>query len=216
MKKILLVIIISIAATYANAQIQKGTIITGIHANYFSSKTEIFRSVGDDGPYRTLRLHPSAGIAVRKNLVLGVGINYESSSATLSYFNRNYNGTGLGGFAFVRKYVPLNKRFMLFGDASLYYNNMKSTSQNITGIPDRNTTKYWETGISFYPGVTYAVNKNIQLEAGIANIFNIYYNGRKNTPDPKDKTFYTRTNLSMTNPFSIGVKILLPKKGQSK
>lgn len=212
MKKTLLITVISTTAICANAQIQKGTIVTGVHANYFSSKTEIFKSVGGDGPYRILKLHPSAGIAVRKNLVLGAGINYENGSAISFYNGRRYNGTDLGGFVFTRKYIPLNKRFMLFGDASLYYNRSKNTSQNITGSPDKITTHHWETGISFYPGVTYSITKNIQVEAGIANIFNISYSGRKNSAQPGNKTFNTRTNLSMTNPFTIGVKILLPKK----
>lgn len=212
MRKASLLTIFSAIAFYANAQIQKGTIVTGVHANYFTSNFEIIRGPVDGNTYKILQLHPSAGIAVRKNLVVGAGINYGRGSAGNQSDARTYRGTGVGGFVFVRKYIPLNQRFMAFADASLYYDHSKNTSQNTTGSPDKYTARYWETGIGFYPGVTYSITKNIQLEAGVANIFNVSYNGRKNGADPTDKRFSTRTNLSMTNPFTIGIKIILPKK----
>jgi hypothetical protein len=219
LKLLFSVVFVCTLLTASYAQINKGTVWIGSNFSYAREKPkpdQIFIS----GESRTVSIRPSFGVAVKENMVLGIFGNYTNTyreQQTSSYYSKRDEKT-YGGGLFVRRYVPVFKRFYLYGESRLGYNksefeeNWATTSTSGTG-----NLKSWETGLTFTPGIAYGITRSILLEAGVAALFDARYRSTETIYSPYTqsnsvKTFTAGVNLENVSAFYIGVHFLINKK----
>jgi hypothetical protein len=120
------------------------------------------------------------------------------------------------GGLFVRRYSPLSKSFYLYGDGAIRYNT--HSNNQISGTDYE--TNYSSKGVGIYitPGLAYAVNKRLHLEASLNNLLSLSYSKNKTTnftlsghTTTEGKSFDFGTNFSNTIPLSIGFRFVLGK-----
>lgn len=115
---------------------------------------------------------PSLGVFVRDNLAVGVRAGYGGS--TYGFQNGEQKTRNTSADFFARKYLPLGKGFYLFGEGSIGYfrNKMETESASGTQVSAATTNG---VSLSAYPGISYAVSRRLQLEAGLSNLLHIGY-----------------------------------------
>ncbi|MCW3075247.1 MAG: hypothetical protein JWP69_2316 [Flaviaesturariibacter sp.] len=211
MKKLLLVAVAAVSASLAsNAQINKGTVLLGgsIGASTSEAEQGIFNQ-----KERSFSLSPTVGYTIRTNTVLGIGFSYGHGKSSFSGDNTSSNH--FGGHLFLRRYKSLSKSFYLYGEAGLGYR--ESESEQFHTTTDKSIGEQKNFFINLTPGVAYAVNKRIHLEASINSIASVgYSSGRRyNTSAPgnisKYKNVAFQTNLSSSNPLTLGIRLILGK-----
>lgn len=114
----------------------------------------------------------------------------------------------------MRKYLPLGKGFYLFGESLIFFSEAKSEPLNSSGSPIQNN--YTATGLNFYPGISYAVNRKIHLEIAMNSLVSIGYSSQKTTVSGNGsaetiKSFNMNVNANPLNQPTIGFKFLLAK-----
>ena len=209
----------------AHAQIKKGEILLGGNVG-FSAQSN---SPGDPGASYTTTatsfyLNPSYGKAIQDNLVTGFDLTYAGStnSSDLGSVNPGQTSTGrihsYGAGFFVRRYKNLGNGFSLFLQSRLGLSYQKQTNENTNSTdPDVNFKEY-TVNLGFYPGISYAVSRRVQLETGFQNLVYTQYSHQRETfqeqgstpTDFKQNTFSLGTSLSNSlSGFVVGVRILL-------
>lgn len=211
MKKIsLLVTLAFFIATALQAQINKGSILVGGMLSYSSQKSEL-SSPSSTSKNSAFTISPAVGIAVKQNLIVGIGASYLRLSSS------NPETTGYGGNIFVRKYLPLGKGFYLFGQSAAYVNHIKTEQGNLPYTFTTDNTI--NGGLSFHPGVSYAVNRKIHLELDFNSILYANYSSEKTTTMTNTGSVTTQTSTtfgitananSFTQP-SVGIQFLFAK-----
>lgn len=211
MKKILLILsILSVAITSStHAQIKKGATLIGGNLGAGTVKTEYPNA--PDAKQNSMGVGLRLGTAVKENFVVGglasfVGNKWENMvSSPSSSKQRNYS---VGVFA--RKYKPIGSSgFYIFGTGTL------------AGVLTRNTETYTSSdsktkgtaiNLAVEPGISYAVNKWLQVETGLSNLLTLSYQ-TSTTEDivgtRKTKSFSSNVNLSGQVPLYLGLTILL-------
>jgi hypothetical protein len=74
----------------------------------------------------------------------------------------------------------------------------------------------WNTGIGFTPGISYAINKKLQLESGFNSLFHATYAKSKTTAGynkSSSDSFSAGVSLENQSTFYIGFRVLLNNKG---
>jgi hypothetical protein len=217
MRKFTLVTIAFISIAFAsNAQIQKGSILLGGNISASSSNSH-FDGNPTDTESEGFNVSPSVGFVTATNTAWGFNLSYANGKTKyLTTNNNNENKTnGYGGGIFYRRYVTLGKGFYLFGQAGANYNAYKQQAKFETpGF--FTTTKTNAFSLSAYPGITYTVSKNFHLEIGLNNLVSLGYTNTTTTNagisgSRKQNDFSFGTNLSSSNPFSIGFRFALGK-----
>lgn len=215
-KFLLASVIALLLSVTTKAQIGKGSVWLGGNIGYSSFKNQI-----DDVPAYTesvLTINPALGKAISNNTIAGIDLLFsdvlEKNSATeIKDDTKKYGG----GF-FMRWYVPIINRLYIFGQGRIGFDYTKG---NATNTPfyggNKSTKKGWDAGLSFYPGVSFEVNKKFQLEAGFNNLFGAQYSIVKNSSlgtTNKTETFTTGINLDNNKSmFTIGFRLLINNKG---
>jgi hypothetical protein len=182
----------------------------GVTTQKTKTSTASFTDAKNTGIYVT----PAFGKAIKENLIAGFDLNYgyykTQTFSTDVQKNNNY-GVGL----FLRRYATLGKGFYVFGQAraGTAYIHQKFTSlQQPSGS---NTSKGYNIGLSFYPGISYAVSRKFQLETGFNNIAFVQYEhakvtyGGSSTPSSVTNAFNLGTSLSSLTGFVLGFRFLL-------
>lgn len=222
MNKIILLAIVVCIAGAAHAQIGKGSILLGGNFGFNTSKVAN-QGNNDESKSRGLVVSPAIGTAVKENLIAGIGLyygRYTNKGLSQNSFQSNSKSNFTGGFIFIRKYRSLGKGFYLFGQPALYYNEqLNRTTYIAPNSLSVTSNENKSAGLSFYPGVSYAINKSIQLEVGLNQLINIGFNQEiaigqgPNTTQQTTKTnsFNFSTSIGPTMPLSIGVRVLLAK-----
>ncbi|MET0466505.1 MAG: hypothetical protein ABW007_25325 [Chitinophagaceae bacterium] len=213
MKKSLLILSIASFAIISSthAQIKKGATLIGGNIGGGTSNTD-----NPNSPYvdqSSLAVGLRFGKAVRENLIVGGIASYSgnkwenANNSPTSSTQRQYSA----GF-FARKYKPIGSSgFYIFGTGSL------------AGVLTRNTDTYPQPGtdtktkatavnLSVDPGVSYAVNKWLQIEAGLNNLLTLSYqvSTREDLAGThKTKSFNGNVNVSGQVPLYIGLTVLL-------
>jgi hypothetical protein len=205
--------------TTSYAQINKGTVWIGSNLSYSEDKRTPDQLIVS-GETRTVSILPSFGVAVKENVVLGIFGNYTNANIeqqTSSYYSKRDEKT-YGGGLFVRRYVPVFKRFYLYGEGRLGYNKSES-EENWAGTSTSGTNKQkiWETGLTFTPGIAYGITRSILLEAGVAALFDARYRSTESIYSPYTqsnsvKTFTAGVKLENASAFTIGIRFLINKK----
>jgi len=218
MRKLLLLTIAATSIAIASqAQINKGTVLLGGNISGSTAKATSSSST-DEQKYRSFNLSPSIGIATGNNTVWGINLSY-SSAASKYEGTQNQDYDGYGGSVFYRRYATLGKGLYLFGEANAGYSYNKLVEQ--FGVPGNLTTRTRRTDIAaltLHPGIAYAVHKNFHLEVAINRIASFGYSNQKITTvdngagsSSTSKGFSFETNISNSNPFSVGFRFALGK-----
>jgi hypothetical protein len=219
--KLKFVLAITLVCFYitTQAQIGKGSVWLGgnIRYNKYKYNPNFPNS-------RVITIRPAIGIATKENTVAGIDISYSNSLGDYIYSN----GTSqqkiktYGAGVFIRKYLPVINRLYIYGQARAGYNNnrakFKSEYDNIVSETEQ---KGWDVMLDFSPGVSYAVNKKLQLETGLNNLISLQYSKMKSewkdtrNPGSQDKTtsFSAGINLDNLTQFHLGFRLLINNKG---
>src|SRR5258708_4220664 len=172
MKKLFYLLLFFFSITfYSQAQIKKGDILLGGTLGFNTQKTTPDGS-NTNGLTKqsSVNLTPSIGKAIKDNLLAGIDLTYSGSSTT--------QGSGTGGYTtksrmygagvFLRKYTYLGSGFAIFTQTRLGggYHTQKDQNEGVS-VP-YNDIKGYSNGVSFYPGISYAITKPVQMEIGFA------------------------------------------------
>lgn len=207
--------------TTSYAQINKGAIWLGSNISYSQNK-----DYPDQQPVerktRSLIVTPAFGLAIKDNLVVGIFGKYTDTNKDNDEGYDNQNEKSYGGGLFVRRYVPVFKRFYIFGEGRIGYFAFKEYLKwSGTGVSSSNSKKGWETSLNISPGISYGITKNVQLEAGFVSLFEATYRSSKNTglieyaqypavnTENTTRSFSTGIKLENVSQFFIGVRFLI-------
>lgn len=219
LKLLFSVVFVCTLLTTSYAQINKGTIWIGSNFSYAGDKPKSDQQT-TFWEIRTVSILPSFGVAIKENVVLGIFGKYSNSFSeqkSTSYYSKRDEKT-YGGGLFVRRYVPVFKRFYLYGEGRLGYNKSKvEENWANTSVVGTSKLKSWETGLTFTPGIAYGITRSILLEAGAAALFDARYKSTESIYNPytqsnSAKTFTAGVNLENASAFTIGIRILINKK----
>jgi len=173
MKKVLpLAIALLFIGTFVNAQIEKGSVLLGGNIGFGNSKNE------NSGIYKQnyLVINPTAGVAVKTNLVAGITVTYGHFKNFADSLTGPQDNTTLGSSIFLRRYFPVAKNFYVFGQGNLGYNHYHSKEENTDYFRDFVSHA---VSIDVAPGLAYAVTKRFHLELGLGNLVEVRYETSK-------------------------------------
>jgi hypothetical protein len=212
MKKILCSFIFISFVFIADAQINKGSILLGGTVSSQSFKTE---SGTDTQKENLFVFTPAVGYAFKTNTVAGINLFYGHSKQGYVGFPTNQEIKSYGAGIFYRKYMNLSKKFYLFGEADAGYNYGKREQQYPSSSHSIEKINSFNLGVT--PGLAFAVNRFIHLEASIANIISLQYQKSLKTyqgssfpqPDIKSSGFAFEANANNSAPISIGIRFVL-------
>lgn len=170
-----------------------------------------------EGKSSGFSIYPAIGIAIQNNTVMGLRLSYNRSKNEheegANQSRQDVNGFGAG--VFYRRYMNLSQKFYLFGEGSLNYNRSKQATKNAW---QNSTQKISNVGLSFYPGVAYAVSRKMHLEVGLNNLLDISYSRSEtesNLSSPptlsKSSGIHFSTNVSTSAPLTVGFRFVLGK-----
>lgn len=194
----------------AKAQIKKGAHFLGGTVNFSTSKTT--SPGGVELKSNSVFLSPAYGQAVKDNLIVGADLTLEVGSGEDVSVKQETNGYGAG--VFIRKYLTLGKGFYLFGQGRLGVNARKV--ENTQRFPPYVNVENRELSatLSFYPGVSYAINKKIHLEMGFNNLGYLQYAHTSSEASnvsgkSKGNSFSIGSNLTNFSNILIGMRFIL-------
>ena len=200
-------------ASLANAQITKGTVLLGGGISANTNKSE---SDNNENESNGFSIFPAIGFTVKDNTVVGLrgGYSHSKSDYNNSYPEQENNGYSLG--VFMRKYLSLGKNFYLFGEGGVGYNHQNNSQTS--SIDAKYISKGNGVSANLYPGIAYALNKRIHLEASINNLISLgYYTSKTENISMGSQTsskangFSFDTNVSTSVPLSLGFRFVLGK-----
>lgn len=217
LKLLFSVVFVCTLLTTSYAQIKKETILAGGNFSYSKIKDRP-QQLNLDREVQTTSVLPSFGVAIKENLVVGIFGNYTEVHRKNDYETSDRKEKSYGGGLFVRRYVPIFKRFYIYGEGRLGYNGIESkTHYDYTGGSYDNKLKGWETNLTITPGISYGITQSILVEAGFATLFNATYKSVKSdwTPNSyslRQKSFNAGVSLENVSALTIGIRFLINKK----
>jgi hypothetical protein len=196
-----------------HAQISKGSLFLGGNISGNTLKTE-GNSPNSSSKQNGITISPVIGVAIRENLVFGadLGFSFYKNDQLLVPYSQKQTGYSAG--VFLRKYKPIGKGFYIFlqGRFGAGYQEGKNTP----GYGYANTKRVTLT-VSGYPGISYAINRKLQLETGFNNLLSLNYYHEKGDNYGVDDTFYKTnsfnlaTSLDNFSSIYIGFRLLIGK-----
>lgn len=222
MKKILLAGAVALFGL-SNAQIAKGT-------TYLSGSVGYSQEETNNGNYKkeNFNVLPTVGYFVNTNLVIGLGVGYQTEKTTETSTSSVLNTTTVSeditkkpAFVvapFVRKYWTLSDKLYFFGQLAvpMQFGKTKVESNDVTttttsaGVSTTTTSvsseaKYTKIGVTVKPGLDYFLNKNWSIEATIGEFG---YSNYK----PKDGDATNNYNFGLNlSSVTFGVKYVFAK-----
>lgn len=218
-RKPLLFLLIAITSSQIlPAQISKGDYFVGGQLGFASLRTESSQAYANQ-KQTSIIIAPALGFVTKDNLVWGFDIpvdiyKYEPAPGTSD--DRTWLSAGAG--VFVRKYFGIADRFYLFGQGrfGVSYIHEKSSLEAV-----RQKRTGYSVALSVYPGVSFAIKKNIHLESGFYNLGSIGYTRTKTTstdpailPSGKSTSFGFAADFDNATSFTVGVRFFLPAKNK--
>lgn len=204
--------ILFFAAITTQGQITEGKYLLGGSVGYSSAKNTV-----NSSKIESFYTNVQFGKFIKENAAAGVIFSYGFSNLGPSN-KTNLYGAGI----FYRKYKSLAKGFYFFGELDAAYNYSKST-QGIFVIGN-DAERYTSSGgsISFTPGFSYSIFKNLQIELSMPGFVSISYGSLKteslttsstSISTSKGNNFSASANLNdnLLNNFGLGFKFLLGK-----
>ena len=209
----------------ANAQLEKGTILLGGSVNYYSDKSSqpfLYNNYNykSDGVGANIQI----GRAVKTNSFAGIILSYSHTNnyvTTVSPDSNFYKSTTVGAGVFYRKYKRLLKDFYFFAEVNgqYQYGETKQAGSNV--YSNSKATSNGGT-ITFTPGISYALCKNLQMELLMNGLVSTSYTHTRYTfisgtppvtSDGKRNSFsiYGNLNSNLFSGFGIGFKYFIGK-----
>jgi len=212
----------------SQAQIMKGSILAGGNIGFSTNKTTPVNPVQNYQAKETsINISPSIGIAIKDNLLEGFDLAYSYANQEQAYsvgsgqFGHQKVKNSLYGVGFfLRQYKYLGNRFYLFMQGRLGASYVTGESGDDRQSSTITHNKIYGVTLGFYPGISYAITKKVQLETGFQNLFSAQYSHEKdtyeNTAIPGNNSIYKTNSFSLgtslsnsLNGFVIGFKVLL-------
>lgn len=201
------------------AQISKDAIWVGGAIGYSQNKEDYESNPSYKS--NSLNINPAIGKVVKDNLVVGINLFYNRSIYENNGLLIENKGNRYGGGIFVRQYMPVAGRFYLFGDASASFQAIdeKSVMRDYNSTTRINTaTKGSMGGLGITPGVSFAINRKIQIESALNNLFGISYfktntTSANNSYGKKTENFTAGIFTDGKVQFNLGIRFLLNNKG---
>lgn len=197
MKKIILLFTIScFLFHFANAQINKGAVLLGTDFN-LGSRTSTGNSVETTDRYGYINI--SLGKAFKNNNVIGINFSYTSSKNQLPD-NQNYSIIDLrrtSAGIFYRKYKPLSKHFLIYGETGVGYFSSKQEASSNTINNNFPNEKTWGFNGYFSAGLSYQICNKIQFNVSVP-LVNANYSHTNTTSSGTSTT---------SNGYAIGTQI---------
>ncbi len=214
MKKNYLLLTLIVTAVFANAQIKQGSFLVGGQLGFNRSNYDAPNQPQQKS--RNTNFNISAGKAYKDNAVFGFTLGYLHGSNTNSFNGSNYASSKTKGYnagVFYRSYRNLTSNFYFFGAATAgYFGTTQTTTFSNNADAAKNINK--STQVSFAPGLSYAVSKNLQLEILLPDVIGVSYNSGKSfigTAESTSKSFgvYSSLGGSFLNNLGIGFRLIL-------
>jgi hypothetical protein len=168
-------------------------------------------------------VNPAIGKAIGKNTILGIDLSYShAESKTKNGWPEKGKADSYGAGIFLRQYFPIISRLYVFSHIRAGVSFGKEKNHYVDYVSDYVTdNKNWGARIDFYPGVSFAVNRKLQLESGFNNLLGIQYSHSKTkttlstgkTSSYKSDQFLAGASLNNSSTFFIGFRLLLNNKG---
>jgi hypothetical protein len=169
MKKFFLYILLFFALTSTtHAQLTKGTVLTGIDLGAATTRSESSRPY--DYKTTNLLLAPTVGLVIKDNTLMGMSVSYGRSKN--EYETSSIKTDHYGAGAYYRRYMPLGKKFFLFGQAGAGYAAIDKEETFQTG---RTNSRESVLSLGLSPGVAYTITKRFQLETGLGSMLGLQY-----------------------------------------
>jgi hypothetical protein len=211
-KYLLFLLLATIVSNLLQAQIKKGTLLIGGSISFmngldeFDNNTYELKTIG-------IGIWPSAGKAIKDNLVLGVfgqyGHNRQEYENQLFGYELNNFSMGM----FLRRYLQVVKRFYLFGQCHLQGSYTISRNYWNTGF---RKTQIYGIHVGVYPGLSFALNRKIHFESGFNGVFSTGFGHQREENIESSVKSITRSNsfnmganLNNISAFTLGMRFLL-------
>jgi hypothetical protein len=167
----------------AQAQIEKGSLLLGTGIGFEQVKGKGQMSSLSTSKTNTFIISPSAGVAVKENLVAGIRLDYMTTRERNVPITDYYDNTDIknyGAGIFLRRYIPLISQLYVFGEGNV---NISVIRENTAKGPQIEELKIrgWSTGIHITPGISYGIGKKFQIEGGFNSLLSITYSKSKST-----------------------------------
>lgn len=202
-----------IISSVMQGQIKKGTVLLGGSVQYSSSTGEEIPDMGKD-KIRSISIGPTAGYALKDNLVLGLSLLYNNGKSNLD--TRNFKANGVSASAFLRQYWNITSKFYAFGNVQAGYGSTTGKLVRTDNPFYQAKSKSWSVYAVLTPGVAYSVNKKIMLESTFLPLLDIQYAKSENSQTDQNyisnntsKQFRAKSSLTNGQTFSLGVRFLL-------
>jgi hypothetical protein len=222
LKPLVLSVFSVICMLSSTAQLNKGSLWVGGSITYGSALYEVKNVQEPAATAKQTGLSLYVGKSIRENIVIGILFSYgRNRDKYISPPIHGDNQFSYGAGIFLRNYKFLGKGFYLFGEGQLEYNYLKNHHIYSIDPVEFYKTKIHGGGLYFYPGVSYAVNKSIHMEARLGNLFGISYSYEKKhveSPvfkerDERIPRFNVSTALNdISSGASFGFRFLLNQK----
>jgi hypothetical protein len=212
MKKALLIIpVIVLITSIAQAQITKGSILLGGSIGFGSQKNP----GNNEAKQTNIFINPAVGVAVKENLVVGFDALYSRFKSTHIAASNSAKNTSAGGGFFVRRYYPVIRNFYLYAQGNLSY-NAGASEQRSTNYEQKSTSN--TISLDLAPGLAYALSKKFHMEFGFNDLASIQYGKTKTEVNSngtastlKGHVFGFTTGLSTASPFYLGFRVFITK-----
>ncbi|HEY5407336.1 MAG TPA: hypothetical protein VIJ92_09615 [Ginsengibacter sp.] len=221
--KILLTIVMYLFVTHTSyGQINPGQILLGgsISYNNNNSNTQASNNYKNENFATSIQV----GKSIKNNRVEGIIISYSNSNShILGFPDSNFSRVNqINAGVFYRMYKRIFKDFYFFGEADLLYSHIKNDQGYPQNGSNSSTTNSNGGILTFFPGVSYALCKRMQVELLVPNLLSAsYYRtssvNTQETPSSvtheKGYNFSIGANLNsnLLYSFGIGFKFLLGK-----
>jgi hypothetical protein len=186
MKKLLLLITISLSALTCYSQTEKGKKMIGGQLRFSGyNSSNVDSSTISKVNIASFSINPRVGYFIKDNFAVGIIGNF-----TISGSNRNdvYSkskgisiGFGIGGFG--RYYKKINDKFLFFVNGDILYSHSpytryENTSNTVTRVITTETF-YHTISIAVSPGLVYFPSSKLGIEASFGNLFYNYEHYKK-------------------------------------
>ena len=190
--------------------------LTFSYVNYDGEDSRMLFSLLKDFDcnFRTLSVKPFVGYAFKENVVVGIKAGYNHSVADLGNISLNidddlsfdlkdirYSEDSYSIALFHRSYVGLDsgKRFGLFNETSLSYNNGSSTfSRGKDEAQKRTETTIHEIHVGLNPGVAVFIMENVCAEMSFGVVGFKYRSEKQKNNKGESKNIYSRITLDIS------------------
>ncbi|HPD95303.1 MAG: outer membrane beta-barrel protein [Bacteroidales bacterium] len=185
---------------------------TGAFAQYFAGgsinfsfnggKTETGNTTTDKTKTTAFQIAPKGGIYLSEKLMVGAQVSYTINNTNNPTTDVTDRTSTIGIVPFARYYAFSFNKFSLYGQAAAGLSF--SAEKTKTGSTTTNGPKYTTISLGVTPGVAYALNNHVELNASLNMLsFNFYRITEKLNGD-KDITNYFGFGANSDNVVTLG------------